>query len=321
MVKGFRTFVACMLFCSASFAHAQAWPNKPVKWFLAASAGSAPDIVARLIADRLVAIWGQQIIIDNRPSAGGNAGTAAGANAPADGYNLLFAQAAPIVSSQFLFKEMPFNPEKQLVPIVGLGVSPMMLAVNPALKANSLAELVALAKSEPGKLNYATPASRNIPHMTGVVFGSLTGIQWQNVSYKTTPQAAGDTMAGITQIYINGVPPIAPLIRSGALRVLGVSSLKRLPNFPDIPAMSEVAPGFVMVGWFGLMAPVGTPAEVIAKVNQDTNTVLKNPQIAERMLQLGMYDPGGTPEEFGRFIAEERARWASAVKAAKIEPE
>ena len=149
----------------------------------------------------------------------------------------------------------------------------------------------------------------------------VTGIQWQNVPYKTTPQAAGDTMAGITQIYINGVPPIAPMIRGGALRVLGVSSLKRLPNFPDIPAMSEVAPGFVMVGWFGLMAPLGTQAEVIAKVNQDTNTVLKNPQIAERMLQLGMYDPGGTPEEFGRFIADERARWASAVKAAKIEPE
>ena len=316
-----RVMAAAVLAASASIAQAQAWPVKPVKWYLAASAGSAPDIVARLIADRLVPMWGQQIIIDNRPGAGGNAGTAAGANAPADGYNLLFAQAAPIVSSQFLFKDMPFNPEKQLVPIINLGVSPMMLAVNPALKANSLAELVALAKAEPGKLNYATPASRNIPHMTGVMFAIMTGIQWQNVPYKTTPQAAGDTMAGITQVYINGVPPIAPMIKSGALRVLGVSSLKRLPNFPDIPAMSEVAPGFMMGGWFGLMAPVGTPAEVITKVNQDTNAVLKNPQVAERMLQLGMYDPGGTPQDFGRFIAEERARWASAVKAAKIEPE
>lgn len=316
-----RPVVALALLGAAAIAQAQAWPNKPVKWFLAASAGSAPDIVARLIADRLVQAWGQQIIIDNRPGAGGNAGTAAGAKAEPDGYNLLFAQAAPIVSSQFLFKQMPFDPAKELVPIVSLGVSPMMLAVNPALKANTLAELVALVKSEPGKLNYATPASRNIPHMTGVMFASMTGMQWQNVAYKTTPQAAGDTMAGITQAYINGVPPIAPMIQSGRLRVLGVSSLKRLPNFPDIPAMSEVAPGFVMVGWFGLMAPTGTSAEVLAKVNRDTNTVLKIPAVAERMLQLGMYEPGGTAEEFGRFITEERARWAAAVKAANIEPE
>ena len=312
---------ALVLSGAAALAHSQAWPNKPVKWYLAGAAGGAPDIVARLIADQLTQMWGQQIIIDNRPSAGGNAGTAAAAHANPDGYNLLFAQAAPIVSSQFLFKNMPFDPEKELVPIVGLGVSPMMLAVNPAVKANSLAELVALAKSEPGKLNYATPVSRNIPHMAGVVFASMTGMRWQHVPYKTSPQAAADTLAGITQAYINGVPTMAPLVKSGRLRVLAVSSLKRLPNFPDIPAMSELAPGFTMVGWFGLMAPTGTASEVIEKVNKDTNAVLKIPTVAERMLQLGMYEPGGTAGEFGRFIAEERVRWAGAVKAAKIEPE
>ena len=316
-----RGSAALALACSAALVHAQSWPDKPVKWFLAASAGSAPDIVARLIADRLTQMWGQQIIIDNRPGAGGIVGTAAGASAEPDGYNMLFAQASAIVSSQFLFKNLPYNPEKDLVPIVGLGISPMMLAVNPALKANTLTELVALAKSQPNKLNYGTPGSKNVPHLAGVVFASLTGMQWQHVAYKTTPQAAGDAIAGITQAYINGVPPIAAMIKSGQLRVIGVSSAKRLPNFPDIQAMAEVAPGFSMVGWFGIMAPAGTPANVLARVNRDTNAVLRIPLIAERMLQLGMYEPGGTAEEFGRFIVEERARWASAIKTAKIEPE
>ena len=301
--------------------HAQNWPAKPVKWFLAASTGSAPDIVARLLADRLNPLWGQPIIIDNRPSAGGIAGTAAAAQAEPDGHNLLFAQAAPIVSSQFLFKAMPYNPEKDFVPIVNLGISPMMLAINPSLKANNLAELVALARAEPGKLSYATPASRNVPHMVGELLATMTGIRMLNVPYKTTPQAASDTLAGITQIYINGVPTMMPFISGGKLRVVAVSSLRRLPNFPDIPAISEVAPGFLMVGWFGLMAPARTSPEVRARVNRDTNAVLKNPAVAERMLQLGMYEPGGTAEEFGRFITEERARWASAVKAAGLEPE
>ncbi|MEO7402380.1 MAG: tripartite tricarboxylate transporter substrate-binding protein [Burkholderiales bacterium] len=316
-----RGLIALAVCAGAGLAHAQAWPNKPVKWSLAASAGSAPDIVARLIADRLTQMWGQQIIIDNKPGAGGIVGTAAGANAEPDGYNMLFAQAAPIVSSPFLFKQLGYNPEKDLVPIVSLGISPMMIAVHPAVKANSLAELVALAKAEPGKLNFGTPGSKNVPHMTGLVFADLTGMTWQHVAYKTTPQAASDAMAGITQVYINGVPTIAPMVKNGRLRVIAVSSLKRLPNYPELAAMSEVAPGFSMVGWFGLMAPTGTPAGVLARVNKDTNAVLNIPIVAERMLQLGMYDPGGSAEEFGRFIVEERARWSSAAKAAKFELE
>lgn len=299
----------------------QAWPNKPVKWFLAASAGSAPDIVARVIADKLTPLWGQQIIIDNRPSAGGIVGTAAAAQAEPDGYNLLFAQAAPIVSSQYLFKNLQYEPEKDLIPIVNLGISPMMLAVHPELKANTLTELIALAKAQPGKLSFGTPGARNVPHMTGELLGNMTGVRWVHVPYKATPQAAADAMAGVTQVYINGIPPMAPFLKNGKLRVLAVSSSKRLPNYPDIPALAEVAPGFTMVGWFGLMAPARTAADVIAKVNHDTNAVVRDPQIAARLLQLGMYDPGGTPEAFGRFIAEERARWASAVKAAGLQPE
>lgn len=302
-------------------AHAQSWPSKPVKWFVAASAGSAPDIVARVIADKLTPLWGQQIIIDNRPSAGGIVGTAAAAQAEPDGYNLLFAQAAPIVSSQYLFKSLPYDPHKDLVPIVSLGISPMMLAVHPDVKANTLVELIALAKAQAGKLSFGTPGSRNIPHMTGELLASMTLVQWVHVPYKTTPQAAADAMAGVTQVYINGIPPMAPFLNNGKLRVLAVSSPKRLPNYPDIPAMSEVASGFTMVGWFGLMAPARTAGDTIARINRDANSVVRDPKVAARLLQLGMYDPGGTPESFGSFIAEERARWSKAVKAARLEPE
>lgn len=321
MGSAYRVASALAMALWMAAAHPQAWPSKPVKWFVAGSAGSAPDIAARLVAERLGPMWGQQVLIDNRPSAGGIVGTAAAAQAEPDGHNLLLAQAAPVVSSQFLFRTLPYNPEKDLVPIVNLGISPMMLVVNNAVKANTLAELVALARAEPGKLSFGTPGSKNIPHMTGAVLAQMTGIQLLHVPYKTTPQAASETIEGITQIYINGVPPILPLLAGGRLRVLAVSSIRRLPNFPDVPSISEVAPGFSMVGWFGLMAPARTPSEVIARVNRDANTVLRVPAVAERMLQMGLYDSGGTVEEFGQFIAAERLRWASAVKAARIEPE
>lgn len=319
-----RATAACLLIGAMAVfgpARAQSWPAKPVKWMLAASAGSAPDIVARLIADKLTPMWGQQIIIDNRPSAGGIVGTAAAAQAEPDGYSLLFAQAAPIVSSQYLFKNLPYDPAKDLLPIVNLGMSPMMLAIHPDLKADTLAELIALAKAQPGKLSFGTPGSRNIPHMAGELLANMTGARWVHVPYKTTPQAAADAMSGLTQVYINGIPPMAPFLKNGKLKVLAVSSPRRLPNYPELAAMSEVAPGFTMVGWFGLMAPARTPVDVIARVNRDANTVVRDPQVAARLMQLGLYEPGGTPEAFAQFIIEERVRWASAVKAVGLEPE
>lgn len=305
----------------AATAGAQPWPQKPVKFFVAGATGSAPDIVARQVGERLTQIWGQQVIVDNRPGAAGNVGTAAAAKAPADGYNLLFGQAAPLAMNQHTFKSLPFDPEKDFVPVVGIGVSPMMIAVTNDLPAKSISELIALAKAQPGKINFGTSSQRNVPHLTGEMLNFMAGIKLVHVPYKSNAQAAAEAMSGLVQIYIDGVPPMSAHLKSSRLRIIATSSARRLPNFPDIPAVAETLPGFEFNGWFAIMAPVGTPAEIVAKVNQDTNQVLRLPEISTRLLGLGMYEPGGTPEQLAVFLKVERENYARVVKSAGIEKE
>ena len=299
-----------------------AWPTKPVKFFVAGAPGSAPDIVGRLIAAKLAETWGQPTIIDNRAGGAGNLGTQAAVLAgPDGGHNLLFGQAAPMAMNQYLFKEMPFDVEKDFLPIVSLGISPMMIAVNADVPAKTLPELIALAKAQPGKLSFGTSSSKNIPHLTGEMLANMAGIKLLHVPYRAGTQAAQETISGLTQIYVDGVPPMSGHRASGRLRVLAVSSARRLPNFPDIPAVAETLPGFEMNGWFAVMAMVGTPPGVIARVNRDINAVVKDKDIAERLLGFGMYEPGGTPEQLAAFLASERKNYAKAVGVAGITPE
>ena len=300
---------------------AQSWPAKPVKFYVAGAAGSAPDIIARLIGENLSKMWGQQVIVDNRPGAAGNVGTAAAAKAPADGYNILFGQAAPLALNQHTFKSLPFDPEKDFVPVVSVGLSPMMIAVNNDLPVKTVADLVALAKTQPGKINFGTSSQRNIPHLTGEMLASMAGIKLTHVPYKSNSQAAAETASGLTQVYIDGIPPMRAHLQGGRLRVIAVSSPGRLTNFPDIPAVAETLPGFQFGGWFAILAPAGTPKEVVARINSDVNSVLASPAMGERQLGFGVYGGGGTPEDLAKFLREERENYAKAVKAAGIEPE
>lgn len=316
-----RLIAALVLSLSAPLALAQSWPDKPVKFFVAGAAGSAPDIIARLIGDGLSNIWGQQVIIDNRPGAAGNLGTAAAAKAPADGYNILFGQAAPLALNQYTFQSLPFDPEKDFVPVVAVGLSPMMIAVNKDLPAKTVGELIALAKAQPGKINFGTSSQRNIPHLTGELLAGQAGIKLVHVPYKSNAQAAAETTTGLTQVYIDGIPPMRAHMKADRVRVIAVSAAKRLSNFPDIPAVAETLPGFEFNGWFAILAPTGTPPEVVARLNKDANTVLRAPAMVQRLLGFGIYDPGGTPEELARFIRSERANYAKAVKAAGIRAE
>lgn len=316
-----RLVAAAALFLFTALAAAQPWPEKPVKFYVAGAAGSAPDIIARLIGDGLARIWGQQVVVDNRPGAAGNLGTAAAAKAPADGYNILFGQAAPLALNQHTFRSLPFDAEKDLVPVVAIGLSPMMIAVNNDLPAKNLAELIALAKAQPGKINFGTSSQRNIPHLTGEMLASMAGIKLTHVPYKSNAQAAAETASGLTQAYIDGIPPMRAHMQAGRVRVIAVSSAKRLPNFPDIPAVGETLPGFQFGGWFAILAPAGTPQDVVARINKDVNTVLASPAMSERQLGFGIYGGGGTPEDLGRFLREERENYGKAVKAAGILPE
>jgi len=318
-VKRLVLLLAVSIF--SSVVAAQEWPSKPVKFYVAGAAGSAPDIIARLIGDGLTRIWGQQVIIDNRPGAAGNLGTAAAAKAPADGYHILFGQAAPLALNQHTFKSLPFDPEKDLVPVVGVGLSPMMIAVNNDLPVKSVSDLISLARAQPGKVNFGTSSQRNIPHLTGELLAGQAGVKLVHVPYKSNAQAAAETASGLTQVYIDGIPPMRAHMKAERLRVIAVSAAKRLPNFPEIPAVAEALPGFEFNGWFAILAPAGTPPEVIARLNKDANAVLRAPAMVERLLGFGIYDPGGTPEELARFIRAERANYARAVKAAGIQPE
>ena len=310
-----------LLWLLPAIAAAQAWPEKPVRWILTSPPGSSGDIVARLVAEPLGARWGRPVVIDNRPGAAGNIAAQAAARATPDGYTFFFGVASTLAVNPSTFKTLPFDAERDFAGVAGIGVSPFMIAVNPSVPATSVAELVALARQRPGKLAFATSGARNLPHITGELFKATAGIDMLNVPYKGSPQAVQSLIAGDTQVYFDSVPALTPHIASGRVRVIGVSSAARLPGFESIPAIAETLPGFLAVGWFALVAPAGTPADAIARVNRDINAVLAQPELARRMRELGVFDGGGSPQELDRFMAAERARWRKVVRDAGIEPE
>lgn len=330
-----KTALKAMLLLAATLppaAPAQTWPDKPVRVVVSSAAGSAPDIVARLISDQLGPMWGKAVVVDNRPGAGGNLGAQAAARSAPDGYTLWFAHATPVVMNQFLFKAPGFDAERDFDAIVRVGVNPMMIAVNPAVPAKDLKELVALSKAKAGQLSFATSGAKNIPHLVGETFNRITGAGMVNVPYKGSQQAAQDTIGGTAEVYIDAVPPMAPLVGAqqanapvvgagGRLRPLGVSTLSRIPGFEQVPTLREQGFDLVMQGWMGFLAPAGTPREVIERVNRDVNAVLARAEVVARLRLLGTYDLGSGIKQFDIFIRTERAVWQRAVQAAKIERE
>lgn len=318
MIRILLLALACLWSAGAA---AQGWPGKPVHFIVAGAAGSAPDIIARLIGDRLSQMWGQQVVVENRVGSAGNIGTAAAAKAPPDGYTILFGQAAPLALSPFVFKQLDFDPDKDFVPIVRVGLSPMMISAGKDFAPKTVPELVAAAKAAPGKINYGTSSQRNIPHLTGVLLANNASVQLTHVPYSSNTLAATEASTGLTQLYIDGIPPMTGHIKAGRLRPIAVTSSKRLSNFPDIPTVAETLPGFEFNGWFAILAPAGTPPEILARINKDVNVVLRSPDMTERLLGFGIYEPGGTPEELAAFMRSERENYRKAVQAGGIQPE
>lgn len=304
---------------------AQAWPERPVKVIVSSAAGSAPDIVARLILEPLGQTWGKGVVVDNRPGAGGNLGAQAAARSAPDGYTLWFAHATPVVMNQYLFKSPGFDAVRDFTPIVRVGVNPMMIAVHPSVPARTLKELVDLSKSRAGKVSFTTSGTRNIPHLVGETLNQLTGAGMVNVPYKGSQQAAQDTAAGLAEVYIDAVPPMMPWVAAGGgaarLRPVAVTTAQRIEGFEQLPTARESGVDLVMQGWLGFMAPAGVPREVIERVNRDVNAVLQRPDIVSRLRQLGTYQYGGSTAEFDAFIKQERRQWEAVVKAARLDAE
>ena len=314
-------FFVCLLFFSNSV-FSQEWPARPVKFIVSQASGTSPDITARYLADRLARLWNQQVLIENRPGGQNVPGAQAAARSPADGYNYFYATSAAIVGNPHTFKHLPYDPEKDFTPVAMIAKSPMVVAVNPAVGAKTLAELVALERAQPGKFAAANEGAKTFSGMMSQMLNQTAGMRLLQVPYSGVSPAILDTIAGRTQVVLVSSAALLPFLKRGELRALAVSAGKRVRGLEDVPALTETYPGFEYVGWFALLAPAGTPAVVVQRVNRDMDRVLTDPEVAQRLFDLGLVNEGaGTAESLNEFLRAERARWAKLVKDIGLQPE
>ena len=295
-------------------AEAQTWPSRPVKVIMATAAGSAPDVIARIVTDRLSQMWGQQILIINRPGAGGLIALQALASSERDGHTLYLPSSSSLVVLPETNAKLPLDLQRDLMPVGLVGEQPFMIVANNTLGVNTLPELIALAKNKPGELTYAANFRGSLPNMTGEWFRSRAGIDMTFVSYAGAPQGLQDVMGGRISAMVEGLAVFVGPMASNAIKPLAITSPKRLPNYPDLPAVAETVPGFDSRGWFAILALAGTPDDVVRKINGDLRKVLELPEVKQRFETLATYARPLTPEETGKFILDEQAAWRPVVK-------
>jgi tripartite-type tricarboxylate transporter receptor subunit TctC len=314
----FLWLLAALVLTDAAIA--QSWPSRPVRMIVPQAAGGMADIVARVISSRLSQELGQQVLVENR-AGDGTIGAQAAARAAADGYTYLFAPASVLAINPYMEKILPYSPEDDFASVAVVGSSPLALIASPELNVNTLAQLIALAKANPGKLAFASPGQRTLPGMLGEMLKIRAGIDLLHVPYKGA-QGVQDTIAGRTQLTTQGIPAIAAVVQRGELRALAVTSARRLPELPDVQTFSETLPGFQFNGWFAVVAPTGTPRAAIQRMNLELNRILLDGEMEQRLRALGIYTEGtGAPEEVDAFLKDERAFWSRVVLELKIEPE
>jgi tripartite-type tricarboxylate transporter receptor subunit TctC len=309
-------FTAILLACTASLALAQAYPSKPVRIFVTIGPGAAGDILARIIGDELSKRMGQPFIIENRAGAGGNiAGEAVAKSAP-DGYAFLLASSSTHGVNPSIYAKMPFDPIKDFVPVGLVAGNPNVLVVLPTLPVQSLKDLVELARQKPGELTFASGGSGTSMHMSGEMLNWLANVKMTHVPYKSTPQAVTAVLAGDVTMTYASVPVVIAQVKAGKLKALGVTSLKPLASWPDLPTLAgQGYPDLEASAWFGLAAPAGTPDAIVNRVNTELQQVLGTPSVRDRLQGQGMETLGGSPAEFGQFIRSEIERWSRVVKA------
>ena len=297
-----------------AWAAAQAWPTKPVKIVVPFAAGGATDVVARLLAQKLAEPWGQQVIVENRAGAGGNIGADVVAKSPNDGYTLLMTSGSIVTANPHMYKSMSFDAAKDLVPITNVATGPQVIAVAANSPAKDLKDFIANAKANPKKVNFGSAGVGTQTHLAAENFAHSAGIDLTHVPYKGESAAITDLMGGQIQMATPNLGGAMGQIQSGKLRALAVTSRERHPSLPDVPAAAEIIPGFENAGWFGLMAPAGTPREVIEKVQRDSARILKSEEFKAALAKQGMVPVGNSPSDFANAIREESARWAKVIK-------
>ncbi|MEO8486405.1 MAG: tripartite tricarboxylate transporter substrate binding protein [Betaproteobacteria bacterium] len=312
----FAAFAASLAALAAPGVPAQpAYPHQPIRIVVPFPPGGATDIMARAAAQRMTEAWKAQVVVDNRPGAGGNIGSELVARAPADGYTLEMGTVGTHAINASLYAKMPYDHVKDFTPIVLVAAVPNVLVVHPSVPVNSVRELIAYAKANPGKLNFASSGSGTSIHLSGELFKVMAGVQMTHVPYKGSAPALSDLLGGQVQMMFDNLPPSLPHIRAGKLKALAVTSADRAPALPDVPTISEAGlPGFEASSWFGLLAPAGTPRDIVAKINGEIAQWLATPEAREKLTAIGANAKGGTPEDFVRHIAAETAKWQKVVK-------
>lgn len=294
---------------------ADAWPTKTVTVVVPFVAGGTTDIVARLIGQKLSEVWGQPVVIDNRGGAGGNIGASIVAKAPADGHTLLMTSGSIMTVNPHIYKELPFDVQRDFAPITNVASGPMVVAVSASQGPASLKDLIDRAKAKPGTINFGSAGVGSQVHMAGENFANAAGIDIVHVPYKGEAAAYADLMSGQVQLVVGNIGAVSGLLGQGRLRALAVTSKERSPMLAEVPTVSEAGiPGFENAGWFGFMAPAATPRAVIDKVQRDTAKVLALPDVKEKLAKLGMVPVGNTPAEFAAAIDAESKKWAEVVR-------
>jgi tripartite-type tricarboxylate transporter receptor subunit TctC len=298
-------------------AGAQDYPSRPVKIIVPFPAGGTADVMPRVIGEWLSRKWGQPVVVENRTGAAGNIGAEAVAKAEPDGYTLLSAPPPPLVINQNLYPKMGFDPT-EFVPIVIMGRVPNALVINAKLPFNSVAELIAYAKANPGKLTSATQGNGTTSHLTSELFQLMADVKFQHVPYRGSAPALTDLVAGSVDLMFDNLGVSLPLVKSGQLKLLGVATPKRMASLPDVPTIAETLPGFESAAWFAIVAPPKTPQAVVDKINADVNEALRQGDIVQRLTQLSAEPIGGTPQATAAYMREEIERWHKVIKAANV---
>ena len=309
-------FVICILWCEICFS--QPYPFKPVRFIVSFPPGGSSDLIARAVAPRMAEKMGQQVLVENRPGAGGMIGVDIVAKAPPDGYTIGLAAAGALSSNIHLYPSMPFHPEKDLAPITMLAMIPFFLVAHPS-QPGTLKELIAAAKARPGALAIGYGGNGSTMHLAGELFNLMAGVQLQPVPYKGSGPVSTDVLGGQVPLGVVDVPSAIEHVRAGKMRALAVTSKRRIVAAPEVPTFEEAGvPGYEAIGWFGTVAPANTPPAIIQRLNREIVAALQDPQIRERALAAGAEPLTNTPQEFAALIREETRKWAEVIRTANI---
>lgn len=317
MKSAFALAVAMVTTVLCAAAQAQ-YPVRPIRLVIPYPPGGPTDFVGRAVAAKLTELLGQQMVVDNRPGAGTVIASEMIARSAPDGYNLLFATGGGTYLAPLILPKVPYNPQKDYAPVAMLVISPQVLVVHPSVGANSVKELIAVAKAKPGLLNFSSVGTGTSPHLGGELFKALANVDIVHVPYKGTAPSMTDLMAGRVQLAFSSIPTVLAHVQAGRLRMLGIGGDKRSPALPTVPTIAETLPGFQLVTWYAIVAPTGTPAAIVNRLNAETAKVLKEPEMQKRFSEQGLEPTIMTPQELKQFAENDVARWTKLIKAANI---